>query len=63
MKDYDFKPAASPQLVELLRSTLQRLEQLEGLRPDDPALQEVRRSILRSLAELECSKEGAGLAA
>ena len=50
------KPVA-PNLAELLRSTLRRLEQMEDLRPNDPALKEIKSSILRSIAELEVSKE------
>ncbi len=41
------------ELLELLRSTLQHLEETEDLRPDDPALLEIKSSILRAIAELE----------
>lgn len=53
----------TPSLIDLLRSTLQHLEQLEGLSPSDPALGEVKKSILRSIAELESSREGTRYAA
>lgn len=42
-----------PALVDLLRSTLRRLEASEDLRPDDPALLEIKSHILRAIAELE----------
>jgi hypothetical protein len=47
---------ASPSLIEVLRSTLQRLEQHEDLASDDPALAELKGSILRTIAELEVTK-------
>ena len=40
-------------LVDLLRSTLQHLEETEELEHDDPALLEIKGSILRAIAELE----------
>lgn len=45
-----------PTLVTLLRSTLQHLEESEGIRPNDPAYVELKGSILRSIAELEIEK-------
>jgi hypothetical protein len=47
---------ASPSLVEVLRSTLSRLEQHEDLASDDPALAELKGSILRTITELEVTK-------
>jgi hypothetical protein len=44
-------------LVRLLRSTLERLERAEGLRHDDPALMEIKDSIVRSIAELEIKRD------
>lgn len=41
------------ELVEILRSTLRHLEETEDLQPDDPALLEIKSSILRAIAELE----------
>lgn len=39
-----------PILVGALRSALKRLEEQEELPPDDPALLEIKRSILRRIA-------------
>lgn len=50
-------------LVRLLRSTLNRLEKTEGLRHDDPALLEIKGSILRSIAELEIHRDSTPRAA
>jgi hypothetical protein len=47
---------ASPSLIEVLRSTLTRLEQHEDLASDDPALAELKGSILRTITELEVTK-------
>ena len=47
----------SPTLIELLLSTLQKVERTECLRPDDPALRQLRRTILRVIADLETDKE------
>jgi hypothetical protein len=44
---------ASPSLIEVLRSTLNRLEQSEEISSNDPAMAELRGSILRTIAELE----------
>jgi hypothetical protein len=45
-----------PTLAALLRSTLQHLEEAEGIAPNDPAYVELKNSILRSIAELEIEK-------
>jgi hypothetical protein len=42
-----------PILVEALRSTFQRLEESEELAPNDPALREIKSSILRTMANRE----------
>jgi hypothetical protein len=47
-------PVAS--LAEVLRTTLTAIECGEALRPDDPALTELKHSVLRLLAELEVLK-------
>jgi hypothetical protein len=47
---------ASPSLIEVLRSTLRRLEQHEDLASDDPALAELKGYILRTITELEVTK-------
>jgi hypothetical protein len=52
-------PHTSPTLIELLRSTLTRLEETEGLDPNDPRVVEFKNSILRSIAELELRKSEA----
>jgi hypothetical protein len=46
----------SPSLVEILRSTLARVERSVDLSPDDPALAELRSLVLRLIAELEVAK-------
>jgi hypothetical protein len=46
----------SPSLAEVLRSTLKRLEQNEDLASDDPALAELKATILRAITELEVGK-------
>jgi hypothetical protein len=47
---------ASPSLVEILRSTLARVEQSADLSPDDPAVVKLRNLVLRLIAELEVAK-------
>jgi hypothetical protein len=47
---------ASPRLVEILRSTLARVEQSADLSPDDPALVKLRDFVLHLIAELEVTK-------
>jgi hypothetical protein len=47
-------PVAS--LAEVLGTTLKAIECGEALRPDDPALAELKHSVLRILAELEVLK-------
>jgi hypothetical protein len=47
---------ASPGLVDILRSTLARVEQSADLSPDDPAFVKLRNSVLRLIAELEVAK-------
>ncbi|HTX40609.1 MAG TPA: hypothetical protein VMD25_02180 [Acidobacteriaceae bacterium] len=42
-----------PSLADVLRSTLRRLEHNEELAPNDPRLIELRRSLLRTIAEIE----------
>ena len=46
----------SPTLVEVLRSTIVQVEQSADLRPDDPAIAELKSSIVRSVTELEIAK-------
>ncbi len=47
---------SSSNLVEVLRSTLKQLEHNEDLASDDPALAELKGSILRAITELEIGK-------
>jgi hypothetical protein len=49
-------PQFTRSLVEILSSTLQRLEESADLRQDDPAVIELKRHILRTIAELEVAK-------
>lgn len=42
-----------PILVCALRSALERLQVQEKLRPDDPALREIKNSIVRTIARRE----------
>jgi hypothetical protein len=46
----------SPKLVKVLRSTLECLETSEDLASDDPALAELKGSLLSSITELEVAK-------
>jgi hypothetical protein len=49
----------TPSLVDLLRSTLHRLEQSPGIDPRDPRFLELKATILRSIAELEVRRQEA----
>lgn len=42
-----------PVLVGALRSALNRLQEEEKLKPDDPVLREIKSSILRTIAQRE----------
>ena len=46
----------APNLVEMLRSTLLKLQESIELDPHDPALQRLKSALLRHLAELEMSR-------
>jgi hypothetical protein len=48
-----------PSLIDVLRSTFEQLEQTIELRPDDPAVRELKRSVLAAIAELEVQKSDA----
>ena len=48
--------ATSPSVVEILRSTLKRLETTEELASDDPALAGLKESVLSKIIELEMAK-------
>jgi hypothetical protein len=45
-------------LIEMLQVTLTRLEQTQELSPDDPALLELKQSLVRIIAELEIIRLG-----
>jgi len=47
----------SPNLVQILRSTLRRLEQSTEFSSDDLALRELKHSVLRLIADLQLRKE------
>jgi hypothetical protein len=46
----------SPRLVDVVRSTIVQVEQTADLPPDDPAIVELKSSIVRSVTELEIAK-------
>ncbi len=47
---------ASPNLVNVLRSTLEHLKKSEELASDDPALAQLKGSLLSNITELEVAK-------
>ncbi len=47
----------SPNLVEVLRSTLENLEKSTAFSPDYAALHEFKRSVVRLIADLQLRKE------
>jgi len=51
----------TPSLVDLVRSTLATLENVENFSPHDAAAKELKASLLRTLAELEVKKANAQL--
>jgi hypothetical protein len=50
---------SSPTLIDLLRSTLRKLEENPELDANDPQLRELKSTILRSIAELDFRKQDA----
>jgi len=46
-----------PTLVQVLHLALERIQEREQLTPDDPALLQLKPSILTSIAELEIEKD------
>jgi hypothetical protein len=46
----------SDRLFEVLRSTIVQSEETADLRPDDPAIVELKSSIVRTVSELEIAK-------
>jgi hypothetical protein len=49
----------SPAFLEVLRSTLERVEQTPGLDPNDPKFIAFKTAILRAIAEMELRKSDA----
>ena len=49
----------SPAFLEVLRSTLEQVEQTPGLDPNDPKFIEFKTAILRAIAEMELRKTDA----
>lgn len=47
-------------VVDILRMTLQQLEDASGTLQDDPAMLEVKRQIVRAIADLEIAKAALG---
>lgn len=50
-------------LIQSLRTSLARLKEREGLRPDDPVLLELQRSLVRTMTELELRQQSGSEAA
>lgn len=48
-------------LVEILRVTLHELEQAEDLRAEDPAIHELKNSLVRAVAELSIQRARANV--
>lgn len=46
----------TPTMIEVLRTTLRSLEQSEELHPADPALLELKNSLIRAIGEIELKK-------
>jgi len=49
---------SDPALIAILTSTLDALDKLEELSPDDPAVKKLKFSLLQTLAELGVKKSG-----
>jgi hypothetical protein len=47
-----------PDLVDLLRDMLERVEQSRELPPHDPILEELKRSILLAIAQVNITRRG-----
>jgi hypothetical protein len=48
--------AKSRQLREVIRVTVQQVEQTSGVAPDDPAIVELKHNVVRTVGELEVAK-------
>ena len=51
----------SYKIAQLLRDTIRKLEQSSATLQNDPAMVEVKRQIIRTIAELEIVKEAAAM--
>lgn len=47
-----------PTLIETLRRTVEQIEEREKIHSDDPSLIELKRSVIRRIAELETEDQG-----
>ena len=56
-------PRPVPTLIDILRETLQQVEQSAEFGLDDPALIELKHAIVRTIAELEIARLGKSKAA
>jgi len=45
----------TPNLIQVLRSTIENVERTSGLRSDDESLQELRAILNRRVADLQCA--------
>jgi hypothetical protein len=48
--------AKSPQILEVIRSAVEQVEQSSGVAPDDPAIVELKNNVARAIGELEVAK-------
>jgi len=53
----------APNLVQVLEDTLKRIQRTSELAPDDPAMVELERSLVRAIAELELQRRDESSAA
>jgi hypothetical protein len=56
-------PRRHDPLMKGFRVALMRIREIEKLQPDDPALLELQRSILRTITELELRRNSSSAAA
>lgn len=56
MSYFGIVPRHRPTLIQALRLSLERIEEREQLKPDDPVLLQLKQSILTSITELEMEK-------
>jgi hypothetical protein len=56
-------PSEVPDLIGLLTETLEQLQQIEDIHPDDPTLLELKRNIVLIVAQLRIMQEERDVAA